>query len=146
MLFAFFLAQSSWLVWMFWHAVYWTGRNTERDALERETAAHRAASLVMAHADARDRLKIAIDTAVDRGVWTAELPAGSVVESIELAGMSLVSAAMDSRSLAPGSQSYFQGFPVRSDARIAVRLTTVRGRALVVLAPECANFTPEARS
>lgn len=103
-----FLAQMSWAAGVCWFVAYQTGRNTERDSLQ-----------------------IVVDRVVESATWSGGLPAGSSVEGVEIAGMSLLSGPLDVTHLSPGT-AHFRSFPVRSDTRIAVRLRTYSGSIRIV--------------
>ena len=131
------LTNLVWVVGASAYAVYWTGRNTQREAMfaALERALDRGEARAVAQAQAT--VKAAIESAESRATWTADLPAGSVIEGIEVAGMQLVTAPMDARMLAPGSRSasyggFGHGYPIRTDARIAILIRTRFGHANVV--------------
>jgi len=137
----------AWLTWAATYAIVQTTRNAVTAEIDAKIATAVDAALTRGVAEGVARVQLVVETALQGSTWTANLPAGSVVESIVIGGQHLATSPIPAETFAPGgrpmtwwerhvgnNQPYREltSFPLRSEARMVVQLRTPEGHVRVV--------------
>lgn len=135
------------MAWATTYAIVQTTRNAVTEEVDAKIATAVDAALARGVAEGTARVRLVVETALQGSTWTANLPAGSVVASIVIAGQHLTTGPLPAEVFAPGGRPttwwerhvgngqpyrHLQSLPLRSDARIVVQLQTPEGHVRVV--------------